>query len=125
MKTRAVVGVAAFVLTIAVMIPALFFLSRGAVSFNQYFVIVAAVLSLVLWTVPYATLVDPWLRRGVGTLFNVHIEWRGPSRSIAWTTVEETGCLLSLLVDLLGYFFIILWLLPFGAAIAQVLWFRH
>jgi hypothetical protein len=124
-KTRVVVGLAAFVLTIAVMIPALFFLSRGAVSFNQYFVIVAAVLSLVLWTIPYATLVDPWLRRGVGTLFNITIEWRGTSNSLSWTPVEETGCLVGLFVDVLGYFFIILWLLPFGAAIALVFWFRH
>lgn len=91
MKTRATVGTVAFILTIAVMIPALFLLSRGAVSANQYFVIVATVLLLVLWTIPYATLVDPWLRRGVGALFNVTIEWRGASNSLSWTPVQETG----------------------------------
>ncbi|MEP6911822.1 MAG: hypothetical protein ABI923_03655 [bacterium] len=125
MKPRAIFGIAGFVLTIAVMVPVLFFLSRGAVSTNQFVVITSAVLLLVLWTIPYVTLVDPLLRRGVGALFNVTIEWRGTSKSISWTPVEDMGCLTGLFIDLLGYFFIILWLLPFGAAVAMVLWLRH
>ena len=124
MRTRTIFGTSGFVLTTAVMIPLLFFLSRGTVSTNHYFVIVSAVLLLVLWTIPYATLVDPWLRRCVGAVLNVTIEWRGTSRSMSWTTVEETGCLASLFIDLLGYLFIILWLIPFGGAIALVLWLR-
>ncbi len=118
-------GIAALALTLVFMIPVLFVLSRNAVSANQYFVIVAAVLLLVLWTIPYATLVDPWLRRSMGALFNVTIEWRGTSNSLSWTPVRETGCIAGLFVDLLGYFFIILWFTPFAAAIGLVLWLRH
>lgn len=125
MKTRVILGISGFVLTIAVMIPVLFFLSRGAVSPNQFAVIAAGVLLLVVWTISYVTLVDPLLRRAVGALFNVTIEWRGPSNSISWTPVENGGCILGFFLGLLGYFFMVLWLLPFGAAIALVLWFRH
>ena len=125
MKTRSIVGLSGLVLTLVVMIPVLFFLSKGVVSTNQFGVIVACVLFLVLWTIPYVTLVDPLLRRAVGALFNVTIEWRGTSNSMSWTPAEKTGCLLGLFIGLLGYFFIVLWLLPFGAAIALVLWFRH
>lgn len=125
MKTRAILGISGFVLTIAVMIPVLFFLSRGSLGASQYLTIVSAVLALVIWTIPYATLVDPLLRRGVGALFGTIIEWRGTSKSMSWTPGAETGCIASLCIDLLGYFFIILWLLPFGAAIALVLWFHH
>ena len=125
MKTRAIIGVTSLVLTLIVMLPVLFFLSRGAVSTNQFGVIVSSVLLLVLWTILYVTLVDPLLRRGVGALCNVTIEWRGISRSISWTPVENTGCILGLFIGLLCYFFIVLWLLPFGAAIGFVLWFRH
>ena len=125
MKTRAIFGILGFVLTLVVMIPVLFFLSRGAVSANQFALIVGGVLLLVVWTVPYVTLVDPLLRRALGALFNVTIEWRGTSNSMSWTPVENSGCIFGLFLDLLGYFFIILWLLPFGAAIGLVLWFRH
>src|SRR5437867_2017586 len=125
MTKRAGVGVAAFALTIMFTIPLLFLLSRDAIGTNQYFIIVAGVLLLVFWTIPYATLVDPLLRRGVGTLLNIKIQWRGSSNSIAWTPVEETGCLLSLFIDLLGYFFIALWFVPFAAVIVLVLWLRH
>ena len=118
-------GLVALVLTLVLMIPVLFILSRNTVDTSQFILIVSAVLLLVLWTIPYATLVDPLLRRGVGTLLKLHIEWRGPSKSIAWTPVEETGCLLSLFIDALGYFFIILWFLPFAAAIGLALWLRH
>ena len=119
------VGLVALGLTLVLTLPFLFFLSRSAVSPNQFIIIVAAVLLLVLWTVAYVTLVDPLLRRAVGALFNRTIQWRGTSKSISWTPVEETGCLTSLFIDLLGYAFIILWLLPFGAAIALIWWFRH
>ena len=118
-------GIAALALTLVFMIPVLFVLSRNAVSANQYFVIVAAVLLLVLWTIPYATLVDPWLRRSMGALFNVTIEWRGTSNSLSWTPVQDTGCIAGLFIDLLGYFFIILWFMPFAVAIGLVLWLRH
>src|SRR5258707_15873597 len=118
-------GIAALGLTLVLMIPFLFVLSRNAIGANQYFVIVASVLLLVLWTIPYATLVDPWLRRSVGALFNVTIEWRGTSNSLSWTPVQETGCIAGLFIDLLGYSFIILWFTPFAAAIGLVLWLRH
>ena len=118
-------GLAAFVLTLLLTIPILFILSRNSVNTNQFILIVAAVLLLVLWTIPYATLVDPWLRRGVGACFNVTIEWRGTSNSFSWTPIQETGCIAGLFIDLLGYFFIILWFTPFAAAIGLVLWLRH
>ena len=122
---KGVIGIAAFIVTLAVMIPILFVLSRGSVSTNQYFIIVAAVLLLVLWTIPFVTLVDPLLRRGVGSLFNVTIDWRGTSQSISWTPNENTGCLLNIFLALLGYLFIILWLAPFAAAMVLVWWLRR
>lgn len=118
-------GIAALLLTLGLMIPILFILSRGTVNTNQFILIVSGVLLLVLWTITYATLVDPWLRRDVGALFNVTIEWRGPSKSLSWTPVQKTGCMAGLFIDLLGYFFIVLWLMPFAAAIGLVLWLRH
>jgi len=118
-------GIAGLLLTLGLTIPILFILSRGTVSTNQFILIVSGVLLLVLWIIPYATLVDPWLRRGVGSLFNVTIEWRGTSKSLSWTPVQETGCLAGLFIDLLGYFFIVLWLMPFAVAIGLVLWLRH
>ena len=118
-------AITALALTLVLTIPLLFVLTRNTVSPNQYFVIVSAVLLLVLWTIPYATLIDPWLRRAVGALFHTTIEWRGTSKSISWTPGEETGCLTGLFIDLIGYFFIILWLLPFGAALVLVWWLRH
>ena len=125
MKTRTMIGITGFILTLAVVIPLLFSLSRGAVGTNQFVVIVAAVLLLVLWTIPYATIVDPWLRRSVGALFGVTIEWRGTSKSMSWTPVEETGCLSGLFIDLLGYLFVILWLLPLVAILALAWWLRR
>ncbi len=86
--------------------------------------LVAAVLLLVLWTIPYVTLVDPLLRRLVGGLCNRTIEWRGVTNSISWTPLEKTGCLLGLFLDLLGYVFIVMWLAPLAAAVALVVWFR-
>jgi hypothetical protein len=118
-------GIVALLLTLVLTIPFLFILSRGTVNTNQFILIVSGVLLLVLWTIPYATLVDPWLRRGVGALFNVTIELRGTSKSLSWTPVPETGCIAGLFIGLLGYFFIGLWLLPFAAAIGLVLWLRH
>jgi len=118
-------GIAALALTLVLIIPFLFVLSRNAVSTNQYFAIVSAVLLLVLWTIPYATLIDPWLRRSVGSLFNTSIEWRGTSKSMSWTSGEETGCITGLFIDLLGYLFIVLWLVPFAGAIGLVFWLRH
>jgi hypothetical protein len=118
-------GIVALTLTLVLMIPFLFVLSRNAVSANQYFAIVSAVLLLVLWTIPYATLIDPWLRRSVGALFNTSIEWRGTSKSMSWTPGEETGCITGLFIDLLGYLFIVLWLVPFAGAIGLVWWLRH
>ncbi len=118
-------GLVALVLTLVLTIPILFILSRHTVNPNQFILIVSGALLLVLWTIPYATLIDPWLRRGVGALFNVTIEWRGTSKSLSWTPVQETGCIAGLFIDLLGYFFIGLWLVPFAAAIGLVLWLRH
>jgi len=125
MKTRAMIGIIAFVLTLVVMVPILFILSRGAVGGTQFAVILAGVLFLVLWTIPYVTLVDPLLRRAVGALFNVTIEWTGTSESISWTPVNNSGCLLSLFLGLLGYILIVLWFVPLAATISLVLWFRH
>ena len=124
MKSRVIFGISGLVLTIVIMLPTLF-LSRGAVGAGQYLAIVGAVLGLVLWTIPYATLVDPWLRRCVGALFNLTIVWRGTSKSLSWTPLEKTGCLAGLFIDLLGYFFLLLWFVPFVAAIGLLLWFRH
>ena len=118
-------GLVALVLTLVLTIPILFILSRNAVNTNQFILIVSAVLLFVLWTIPYATLVDPWLRRVVGAVFGTTIEWRGTSKSTSWTPVEESGCISGLFIGLLGYLFVILWLVPFGGAIALVLWFRH
>jgi len=106
-------------------IPLLFILTRNSVNAGQFILILAAVLLLVLWTILYVMLVDPLLRRGVGALLNLQIVWRGQSKSIGWTPVEETGCLLGFFIDMLGYFFIILWLLPFAIAIGLVMWLRR
>jgi hypothetical protein len=125
MKRRAIIGITAFVLTLSVMIPVVFFLTRGTVSLNQFGVITAGVLFLVLWTIPYAMLVDPLLRRTVGALFNTTIEWQRAGKSMSWTAAAETGCIASLFIDLLGYFFVVLWFVPIAAAIGLVLWFRH
>src|SRR6266446_7197264 len=101
-------GIIALLLTLVLTIPILFILSRGTVNTNQFILILCGVLFLVLWTIPYATLVDPLLRRSVGALFSVTIEWRGTSNSLSWTPVQETGCIAGLFIDLLGYFFIVL-----------------
>jgi hypothetical protein len=124
MKTRGMVGILAMVLTIFVMIPVLFFVTRGAVSQNQFIVIAVGVLAMVVWTIPYATLVDPALRKVVGAVFGTEIGWGGTTNSLHWATSQEFGCISSLFVELLGYFFIILWFVP-PAAIAVVLWLRH
>ena len=125
MKSRTVAGVAAFLLTMALMIPVLFVLSRGAVSTNQFALIVSGVLLLVLWTIAYVTLIDPTLRRVAGAVFGVTIEWRGPRNSLSWTPVEATGCLSDLVIGSLGYLLIVLWFVPLAAAVVLVLWFRH
>jgi hypothetical protein len=125
MRTRVVVGLAGFALTVVLTIPALFLLSRDTVSTNQFVLIVSGVLLLVLWTITYAALVDPWLRRVVGGLFGVTIEWRGTTNSLSWTPAEKIGCVRGLVIDGLGYFFIFLWLLPFAAATTLILWFRR
>jgi hypothetical protein len=124
MKSRAIVGLAAFVLTLAVLLPLLFLLSRGAVSTSQYLVIGLAVMLMVLWTIPYAVVVDPLLRRGVGSLLGVTIEWQGTSNSLSWTAVEETGCLLGVMVVFLGYLFMVLWFTPLVSVVALILWLR-
>ena len=125
MKNRTIAGVAGLLLTMALMVPVLFVLSRGAVSTNQFALIVSGVLLLVLWTIPYMTLIDPLLRRAAGSVFGVTIEWRGPRNSLSWTPVEATGCLSELVIGSLGYLLIVLWFVPFGAAIALVFWLRH
>jgi hypothetical protein len=124
MKTRLIVGIGSMVLTLGVMLPVLFFLTRGSVSSSVYLLIVASVLFLVLWTIGYMTLLDPLLRRAVGALFNVTIRWSGPSSSIAWTPAEKTGCLAGLSIGLLGYLFLFLWIAPFVATVGVVFWFR-
>jgi hypothetical protein len=124
MKTRGIVGILALVLTLGLLIPVLFFVTRGAVSQNQFIVIVAGGLTLVVWTIPYATLVDPALRKVVGAVLGTTIGWGGTTNSLHWDTSQEFGCIGSLFVELLGYFFIILWFVP-PAAIAVVLWLRH
>ena len=118
------VGMLALVLTLGLLIPVLFFVTRGAVGQNQFIVIAAGVLAMVVWTIPYATLVDPALRKVVGAVFGTTIGWGGTTNSLHWDTGQEFGCIASLFVELLGYFFIILWFVP-PAAIAVVLWLRH
>ena len=124
MKTRGIVGILAFVVTIVVLLPVVFFVTRGAVSQNQFIIIGAGVLAMVVWTIPYATLVDPALRKVVGAVFGTEIEWGGTTNSLHWATPQEFGCIPSLFIELLGFFFIILWFVP-PAAIAVVLWLRH
>ena len=124
MKTRGMVGILALVVTLVLLIPVLFFVSRGAVGPNQFTVVAAGVLAMVLWTIPYATLVDPALRKVVGAVFGTEIGWGGTTNSLHWATPQEFGCISSLFIELLGYFFIILWFVPL-AAIALVLWLRH
>jgi hypothetical protein len=125
MKTRSI-GIGGLVLALAMMIPVLFFLSRGAVGTNQTILIVLGVLMLVLWTIPYITLVDPWLRRRVGALLGVTIELRGGGSSVkAWAISEKAGCLLGNCLELLGYLFMLVWYVPFAVAIALAWWFRH
>jgi len=124
MKTRGVVGVVALLLTLCLLMPVLFFVTRGAVSPNQFVRIAVAVLALVLWTIPYATLVDPALRKIVGAVFGTEIGWGGTTNSLHWATPQELGCISTLFVELLGYLFIILWFVP-PVAIAVVLWLRR
>jgi hypothetical protein len=99
------------------MLAAFFFLSRGAVLANRSRVIALVVLEIVFWMVAYMSLVDPLLRRIAGSLFGFAIEWRGVGSSISWTAMEKVGGLVELLINFLGFAFIILWLLPFFGAI--------
>ena len=121
MKKAGLVGLG---LTLMLTLPILFVLTRSAVSTNQFIVIVGVVLLFLIWTVLYALLVDPLLRRLVGNIFNVRIEWRGSSKSIAWTPIESQGCLSEMVVALLGWTLVILWILPF-AIMVFLYWARH
>src|SRR5258706_16350259 len=112
MKNRTIAGVAGLLLTMALMIPVLFVLSRGAVSTNQFALIVSGVVLLVLWTILYITLIDPALRRVAGAFFGVTIEWRGARNSLSWTPAEGTGCLSELIIGSLGYLLIVFWFVP-------------
>src|SRR5215510_103787 len=122
MKRRAIIGMAAFALTTCVMLPVLFLLTRNAVTSSQFLLIVIAVLSLVLWTIPYITLIDPKLRQLSGAALGQTIEWRGTTNSLSWTPSNEAGCFTSLLIDLLGYFFIGVWFFPFAVILAVLFW---
>ena len=122
MKKAGLIGLG---LTLLLTIPILFVLTRGTVGTNQFIVIVGVVLLFLIWTVLYALLVDPLLRRLVGNIFNVRIEWRGPSKSIAWTPVESQGCFSEMVIALLGWTFVILWILPFVVVVFFVYWARH
>ena len=124
MKTRGMIGILALVLTLGVLLPVIFFITRGAVSQNQFIVIAAGVLALVVWTIPYATLVDPALRKIVGALFGTEIGWGGTTNARHWDAGQEFGCISNLFIELLGYVFIILWFVP-PAAIGVVIWLRH
>ena len=124
MKTRGIVGILAFLLALGVLIPVLFFITRGAVNQNQFIRIAAGVLAMVLWTIPYATLVDPALRKVVGAVFGTEIGWGGTTNSLHWVTSQEFGCIGSLFVELRGYVFIVLWFIP-PAAIGVLVWLRH
>jgi hypothetical protein len=117
MKKAGLVGLG---LTLMLTLPILFVLTRSAVSTNQFIVIL-----FLIWTVLYALLVDPLLRRLVGNIFNVRIEWRGSSKSIAWTPIESQGCLSEMVVALLGWTFVILWILPFAIMVFFVYRARH
>ena len=123
MKTRPLLGIS-LCLTLLVVVPVLFFLTRGIMSSSQFGLIVVAVLSLFLWTVVYVTLFDPLLRRGVGALLNVTIHWSGIGDSISWTHAEAHGCLAGFFIGLLGYLFLFLWIVPFVAAVGLVFWLR-
>ena len=122
MKKAALIGLG---ITLLLVIPTLYFLTRTSVSTNQFVVITGVVFLFVLWTVIYMIRVDPLLRRLIGGVFNVRIEWSGPGNSIAWTAVEPTGCLHEMLIGAFGYVFIALWILPFAGAVFLVYWLRR
>ena len=114
MKKAALAGLG---VTLLLVIPLLFVLTRKAAGTNRVIVITGVVLLFVLWTALYAMLVDPLLRRFIGGIFMVRIEWRGPGNSIAWTAAEPQGCLREMLIALFGYVFLTLWILPFAGAV--------
>jgi hypothetical protein len=118
--------VAGFAITLALMVPILFIVSRGTVTTNQFVLIVCGVLGFTSWIVVYVKLVDPLLRRAAGALFGVAIETRGGRNgAAAWEPLESQGCLLEVFIGLLGYVCIALWLAAFAGAIGLVLWLCH
>ena len=75
MKRAGLVGLG---LTLLLLIPVLFLLTRSAVSTNQFVVIAGVVLLFVMWTAVYVILVDPLLQSPwVGRLFQ-----SGPRRNV-------------------------------------------
>ncbi|OLE51533.1 MAG: hypothetical protein AUG51_22385 [Acidobacteria bacterium 13_1_20CM_3_53_8] len=66
----------------------------------------AIIIASLVWLAFYLLIIDRLLRRLVGALFNVHIEWRRSSGNRAeWRVIEEEreGCLLSMVVGILCY----------------------
>ena len=117
MKKAALAGLG---ITLLLVLPILFVLTRRAAGTNRIVVITGVVLLFVLWTALYVMLVDPLLRRLMGRTLNVRIEWRGPSNSIAWTAAEPQGCLREMLIALFGYVFLAIWVLSFAGVVFLV-----
>jgi hypothetical protein len=124
MKTRPLIGLITILLTLAVIVPLIFFLSRGVIPANQFLLIALGILALLLWVIPFVTLVDPLLRRGVGSILNLNIVWRGrgAGRAASWTAMEKSGCLTGIALEALGYFFLLIWYLPWLGVIGIVWW---
>jgi hypothetical protein len=97
-------GIIGLVVTLLVVIPVVFLISRPVIGTKQALSAVAFGLVVLVWGFVYVLAIDPWLRRGIGSLFNTKIEWSGDS----WEAGEGTGCLASLVLFFLCYFFIVL-----------------
>ena len=117
MKKAALAGLG---ITLLLVIPILFVLTKSAAGTNRIVVITGVVLLFALWTALYVMFVDPLLRRMMGGIFMVRIEWRGPGNSIAWTAAEPQGCLREMLIAVFGYVFLTLWILPFAGVVFLV-----
>ncbi len=96
-------GIIGLVATLLIMMPVLFLISRPVIGTRQALSAVAFALIVGVWGFAYVLAIDPWLRRGIGSLFNTKIEWSGDS----WLAGEGTGCLASLVLFFLCYFFIV------------------
>ena len=100
-------GIIGLVVTLLVVIPLVFLISRPVIGTKQALSAVAFALVVAAWAFAYVLAIDPWLRRGIGSLFNIKIEWTGTTNG-GWDAGGETGCLARLVIYFLGYVFMLL-----------------